>query len=162
MILGKLFEKHFKEQMDKQENVFCLRLPDPMGGFKGLANICDFIVYKYPFLYLFELKTTSGSSLPFANISEKQFYGLKEVEEKFVTIKAGFLVWFYDKDITYFVFPSVLHGLQQQGKKSIRYDNKDVCLIGGEKKKKYFEYNWPNFFQTMEGEGCILTKNYKM
>lgn len=153
MILGKLFEKKFKEQMDNEDDVYCLRLPDPMGGFKGLSNICDFIVYKYPYLYLFELKTTAGPSLPFNNISHNQLHGLKAANEKLSVIKAGFIIWFYDKDITYFTIPQTILDLQEQGKHSIRFDyTKDVIVINGIKKKKYFEYDWKTFFKEMTKE----------
>lgn len=56
---GKLWEQNFKNSM----GVSCIRLYDTTNGFSGVRNPCDFIYYKYPYQYLFELKSTKDKSI---------------------------------------------------------------------------------------------------
>ena len=39
---GKKFEEKFKNDFLKVENATIDRLYDPVGGFRGIKNICDF------------------------------------------------------------------------------------------------------------------------
>ena len=80
---GKIFEEDFKNSIEKIMNV--TRLPDPGQSFNHACrgcekqktrfspqNICDFICYKYPYSYLFELKSHKGKSIPFKAIVTKE------------------------------------------------------------------------------------------
>jgi len=77
---GKIFEEDFKKSL---KDVFFLRLTDPSVSFNQACfkcpnnvtrfskrNICDFVVFKTPILYLIELKSVSGKSIPFKNIKK--------------------------------------------------------------------------------------------
>lgn len=144
---GKQFETLFKEQVSELPDVYVHRIHDQMNGLKGSCNIADFLVYRRPHLYACELKTTQGASLPIANIPETQLNGMYEAIQT-RGVKAYFIVWFIDKDITK-IFPAkyVWRAVNKQGKKSIRYDDENGVLIEGEKLKKYFKYDWSPLFK---------------
>lgn len=68
---GKKFEDRFRA--DWQESVpdsLCYRLYDTMGGFKSIANVCDFICYKYPNIFLIDCKSIQGNTLPFSDLRQ--------------------------------------------------------------------------------------------
>lgn len=113
---GKKFEKDLENS--SPAHVFMHRVRDVM-FMAGSGSICDYIVYKHPNLFLFELKTHKGASLPIAEtyyesgkregelksygvISVKQLDGLKEESDK-LGIKAGFIVNFREKYSTFYV-----------------------------------------------------------
>ena len=54
---GKDFEGQIHTGFDKVRGVSIDRLPDPMAGYAGIKNICDFIVYRYPLQYYIECKS---------------------------------------------------------------------------------------------------------
>ena len=60
---GKRWEQNFKDSL----GLSCIRLYDTTNGFSGVRNPCDFIYYRYPYQYLFELKSTKDKSLYLRN-----------------------------------------------------------------------------------------------
>ena len=78
---GKQFEAIVKKSFEKEPNTYVLRLYDTTNGFIGIANPCDFIVYKYPKLFLIECKTCHGASLPLTNISSNQWKRLLDADK---------------------------------------------------------------------------------
>jgi recombination protein U len=78
MNAGKKFEEDFKKSAEKEMAI--IRLYDPAASFGGGGentrfshrNICDFIGYSHPFMYLFELKSHLGKSVPFDKIITKE------------------------------------------------------------------------------------------
>ena len=68
MNYGKKFENNFKKGVGKE----LVRLYDTTNGYAGVKNPCDFIYYRYPFQYLFELKSVKGSRFDFSNITDNQ------------------------------------------------------------------------------------------
>lgn len=67
---GKLFEADFKQSLQKLGWV-SIRLKDDAQNFYGRnRNICDFIAYSYPMLYLLELKSYNTNSIPLAKITQ--------------------------------------------------------------------------------------------
>ena len=89
---GKKFEEDFKKSMDKY-NIWNYRLKDSSGSWSNSngsrftpKNICDYIAYNNGGLYLLELKSHKGSSLPFAAISDYQLKGLSSID--YLGIKA--------------------------------------------------------------------------
>lgn len=68
MNYGKKFENNFKKGVGKE----LVRLYDTTNGYAGVKNPCDFIYYKYPYQYLFELKSVKGNRLDFSNITDNQ------------------------------------------------------------------------------------------
>ena len=68
MNYGKKFENNFKKGVGKE----LVRLYDTTNGYAGVKNPCDFIYYKYPYQYLFELKSVKGNRFDFSNITDNQ------------------------------------------------------------------------------------------
>lgn len=147
MTLAKNFEKICKAGIEKEAYIY--RIND-FGNLIGISNPCDFIAYKYPYMYMLEMKTTSGSSLPLKNISDYQYNSMLYATIKY-KIKSFFIVWYYDKDVTVAIPVEVIQDIKKLNKKSIKYtyiDNR-IIKLSGKKKKIYFEYNWKEFFKNI-------------
>ena len=140
MSKGKDFEKEFSKQLSSQ--FFVYRLYDTL-GYGKLANIADYIAYKYPYIYLLEMKTTAGASLPFANISETQWNGLLKATNVEGVI-SGFPVWFYDKGVTRFFSIQELTTIDA---KSVRYDSDLGITIEGTRRRVFFDYDIDKFYK---------------
>jgi len=128
--------------------VFIQRIYDYV-DYRNISSIADFYAYKYPYLYLLEMKTTAGASLPFANISGTQWSGLLEAS-KYDGVIAGFPVWFYDKDTTKFISIQEMEGIKKTGVKSVRYDTPHGITIDGTKRRVYWDYEISKFFTDAE------------
>ncbi|GAB6152898.1 hypothetical protein JCM17380_16480 [Desulfosporosinus burensis] len=116
---GKKFEKDIKNSIPA--DVYCYRIKDDGMNFLGVANICDFIVYKYPFLYLWELKSHKGKCIPFSAIREQQLIMLDKIDPKGVS--TGFILNFRDWGETYWVETRKLQCLKgKEERKSISLD----------------------------------------
>lgn len=152
---GKDFEKVIKESFEKVSGVSIDRLHDQTNGFAGSANICDFIVYKYPHEYYIECKSVHGNVLPFRNISKNQWQGMLE-KSKIEGVFAGVICWWIDKDVTMFV---PIKFLQMAKNKNLvglpldyasKWDLTDFrhlpFVIDGRKKRVFFEYDMNTFF----------------
>ena len=100
MDAGKKFEKQFRGCIPS--SVYYYRLKDDMSGFGGINNPCDYFIYDYPHLYLMELKTHKGKSIPFTALTNGQIFGLYEAR-KIRGIKAGFILNFRDIAETYYL-----------------------------------------------------------
>ena len=71
--LGKKGETKLKEWLTHpEEGFFCYRLKDQMSGFFASANMCDFLIYKYPHFYPIECKSTWADRFDFSMLSETQ------------------------------------------------------------------------------------------
>ena len=94
---GKQFEQDFQESCKSQLSL--IRLKDPGSSFNikcagcpkqitrfSPRNICDFIGYLYPNMFLLELKSTKGTSMPFKNIikskTDKRLQQMVHLSEK--------------------------------------------------------------------------------
>lgn len=81
MNTGKIFEEDFKKSVPS--NFFYYRFIDGTSSWGGSSaarfqakNICDCMVYTGSKLYLFELKSHKGKSLPFSCVRSNQIDGL--------------------------------------------------------------------------------------
>lgn len=143
---GKQFEEQIREAFNKLPNTSVIRLIDPQNGYAGVRNICDFVVYQYPFQYLLECKSHYGNTLPFVCITDNQWQGLLDISHNRGVI-AGVMVWFIDHDDTLFIPIRALENLKQLGAKSFNYTlHKDMAIkIDGTKKRILFEYDMNSF-----------------
>lgn len=107
MSRGKKFEEDFQNSGNSIRGVLVERIPDPVGGYKSVANFADFYVYEYPHLYYFELKSRRGKYFQIGgknpDYTEKQYNGLLE-KSNIHGVHAGFLVEFQDYE-QHFYFP---------------------------------------------------------
>jgi len=159
---GKDFEECIKKAFLKVSDVSVDRLPDQMNGYKGGNNICDFIVYSYPYQYYIECKSIHGNTLSiysndekrrYGNISNKQWEGLLE-KSKIYGVVAGIICWWVDKDITLFIDIRALEAMRCIGYKSFRYDDdkwtKLIFSLKGIKKRVFYDYDMKEFLKTIE------------
>lgn len=144
---GKDFEKVIKEAFQKVPGVSIDRIHDQMNGYAGSANISDFIVYKEPYEYYIECKTTHGNTLPFSNITNNQWQGLL-AKSKIKGVHAGIICWWCDHDVTLYIPIQTLETMKNLGKKSVRYDEISLaCVeIKGKKKRVFTDYEMEEFF----------------
>ena len=168
---GKQFEEVVEKCANSVEGAYVLRLYDPQGGYSGVANPCDFILYRNGIMYMVECKSVHGNLLTiygtdpkkaYGNISNTQWNGLLKAHDK--GIVAGILCWWIDKDVTVFI---PIEFLQEYRKhhKSIHYgvasqvewtDNDgnplpdNPVIIKGTKKRVLFDYDFEDFFKQFE------------
>lgn len=151
---GKDFEKEIRAALQLPD-VSLDRFPDPMAGYAGIRNICDFGTYQYPFQCYFELKQRKGNTLNFSSdITKDQWEGLQE-KAMIPGVVAGYIVWFIEHDITTFVPAQELKRLQEQGAKSLNVkdiqDNRvQHILVDGHKKRIMFSYDGQSFLKKLK------------
>lgn len=140
---GKDFEEDFKSSFKgtKYEKGL-MRLYDTQGGYLGISNPCDFIMYSYPNFYMFELKAVQDKRLDFAKIRPNQLEGLSKWSEN-KGVVAGVLVNFYTYSQIFFVPIQLILKLKESGKKSINLDfcNEYCYKVDGSKKRTRFRIN---------------------
>ena len=153
---GKQFEDLIREQFEKIDNITVTRLYDVTMGYKQINNPCDLIVYKKPNILFLECKAVHGNTLNFkSNIRDNQWDKLLAYS-KVPGVIAGILVWFIDRDETYFVDIYWLELLKRQHYKS--FNAKDcfnptfVTPIYGKKKRIFFDYDLVRFLEDIKDE----------
>jgi len=150
---GKDFEKEIRAAF-QHPDISIDRFPDPMAGYAGIRNICDFGVYQHPFSYYFELKQRKDNTLNFKyDITKDQWEGLQE-KATIPGVVAGYIVWFIDHDVTVFIPAQELKRLQIAGAKSLNI--KDIqenkvqnILVPGKKKRIMFTYDGHEFLKLL-------------
>lgn len=148
---GKQFEEVIKKSFLKLKNVSVDRIHDQTNGYAGSSNICDFIVYKYPYQYYIECKSVHGNTFPLSNLTDKQYKGLLN-KSKIYGVCAGVIIWFIDRDSTMFVPIKTILEYKQENKKSIRFDddNKLIIKLKGKKKRVFYDYEMNSLFNVVE------------
>ena len=118
---GKRWEKNFKDSMGLE----CIRLYDPMSGFVGVYNPCDFIYYRYPYQFLFELKSVEAARLPIKlETTMRQIKSMVDLMKTGEGTLGGICVEFRSKKQAFFIPATVaLDFLDVYGKASIKYDD---------------------------------------
>lgn len=104
---GKRFEQNVKDSIPTDTYIY--RFKDGSASWGGndkvrfqSKNICDFMIYKKPYLFLLELKSTKGKSLPLSNIKKHQIDDLLDAD-KYDGIVCGFLIEFSEHNTVYFI-----------------------------------------------------------
>lgn len=178
---GKQFESVIADSFALLPNVSVDRLHDQTNGYLGSTNICDYIVYKKPFIYYIECKSVHGNTLAiygrdpkkaYGDITNKQWEGLKE-KAKIDGVLAGIMCWWVDKDVTKFIPIQLLDIHRESGAKSVRYDTMfgtiqdfdrgaliEAIVLDGKKKRVFFEYNMKQFF--IDGEHLLRGDKYDL
>lgn len=149
---GKDFEECIRSASEALNDVSVIRLIDPQNGFAGVRNICDFIMYRYPYQMFIECKSVHGNTLPFTNITKNQWSGMLE-QSKIDGCIAGVICWFVDHDKTVFIPIEHLEDLKNRGAKSVNVigvdADTDIIEIHGKKKRVFFDYDMDRFFKTL-------------
>lgn len=143
---GKDFEKAIRTCFESLPDVSFDRLPDPMAGYSGVRNICDFSMFHSPDMFYLECKCLYGNTLNYAGaITKNQWDGMYE-KSKIKRCVAGVCVWFIDYDITVFVKIQDLWKHRESGAKSLNItditgeNSVPHFIIDGVRKKVMFRY----------------------
>lgn len=159
---GKKFEQVIRESFERVPGVSIDRLNDNTAGFKGIAGICDFIVYREPYEYYIECKSINRGAFPFSNITDTQWNGLLQ-KSQIKGVFAGVICWWIQKDTTLFIPIQILEAERLGGKKSIRFDHENQFLgyypsieleietieIKGKKKRVFYDYAMEDFLNEL-------------
>lgn len=151
--VGKKFESKLKEDWLKLSDSTIDRLYDPVGGFHGISNVCDFIAYSFPYIFYLECKTIKGNTFPFSNL--KQYEKLL-AKKNIKGVKAGVVIWFYEKDTIMFVPIEEAEKMITDGEKSVNckkvVDNMyekcySIIQIPGIKKRVFIDSDYSVLLQ---------------
>lgn len=156
MNTGKRFEQNFR--ISVPEGIYFFRFRDNSSSWGGnnavrftYSNICDCMLYDGNYLYLLELKSTKGSSLPFTNIRKNQLEELLKAS-KYKNIVAGFIINFSTKDRCFFLsIDNAIEFINTTSRKSFPIDYLELHGIEIEviKKKVNSTYNVNKFIENI-------------
>lgn len=152
---GKDFETEIRKAFSECHDISLDRFLDPMAGYAGVRNICDFGIFKCPYQYYLECKAFSGNTLNFqSGITQNQWDGLLE-KSSIPGVMAGILIWFIEHDRTVFVPIQELKRLRDSGAKSLNIKDilEDKVIytdFPGTKKRIMFTYDARAFMHEMK------------
>ncbi len=116
-ISGKAFENRFREGWKKSfPDGIIIRLYDTTNGYKNISNICDFIGYVYPNIFLLECKAHAGASIPFDKIT--QYDKMKDFVNVY-GLRVGVILYLYEKDKVFYIPIKTIETMKSDGKKSV-------------------------------------------
>lgn len=147
--MGKVFEKDFFKSFPQHTNISIDRVYDTTSGFKGHRTFCDFIVYRYPSIFFFELKSYEGTAIPIKAISDNQFEGL--LNKAYISgVQAGVILNYRIADsveFAYYLDIKQILSLKSNGESiiPIEFAALQGTLLEGTKKRTRFTYNIPSF-----------------
>lgn len=151
---GKEFEVKFKKDFTSSiPNSTIDRLFDPVNGYVSISNIADFIGFCKPSIYYLECKTHKGASLPLANIT--QYDKLKE-KVGIPGVRAGVILWLYEKDIVMYIPISTITKLKNDGKKSVGLkaieEGYNIKVVPSIKKIVFMDSDYSCLLELKDGE----------
>lgn len=113
---GKKFEDRFKQDwLETVSDSVCYRLYDTTNGFKSIANVADFITYKYPNMFMIDCKSTDSNTLNFADIRQYS----KMLEYKGISgLYVGIIWWSVKNDKVIWIPIETLEKIKKEDKKS--------------------------------------------
>lgn len=154
---GKQFEHDFQSSIPS--SVFCYRFRDSASSFGNNSstrftpsNICDFLLFddESKNLFLLELKSVKGCSIPLSNIRKNQIDELTKAGEH--NLIAGFVINFREKDnCTIFITIQEFNKfVETLNKKSININDfkaLDCIEISNQQKKIHYKYDIESFIK---------------
>lgn len=168
---GKQFEKDFENSIVRcGMDMYYKREKDDMGLMRGVFNCYDFLMFYMDTLYLLELKSVKGGTLPYVNIGERKMSketGKLETTykrlEKLVHlsnvhgVKCGFLVEFRKSEEVYYIPAKEMFTLiSQEGEHRKSVDSKfckeHFIQIPRELAKVHYRYRIGECLDAMRGE----------
>lgn len=158
--LGKMFEEDFKKSVPNW--CWCNRYKDGTANFRGdknenvrfqANNICDFEVMADNKLFLLELKSYQGVSIPLSGIRKNQLEGMIKAGS-YKNIKPYFILNFRNVQRVYAIKVQTLYNfILTAERKSIplKWAMENGIEIPGEQKRTRFKYNLEILF----GRECM-------
>lgn len=156
---GKKFEEDFKKSIP--EKYFVYRFKDGTANFNGTKNenvrfqahnICDFEVFAEDKLFLFELKSYKGASIPLSGIRKTQLEEMLKASN-YKNIEPYFLLNFRPLEKVYAIrVQNVQVFIEKAERKSIpvKWCIENGIEIKGVKKKVRFSYDLEELFRISE------------
>ena len=150
---GKAWEAKFKTDFMKSFPDGSIdRLYDPVGGYYGINNICDFIAYDFPQIYYLELKSHKGNTFPFTCLPQ---YDKLTSKVGIKGVRAGVVLWFIDHDQVIYAPISTITKMKNDGKKSINVkelDDYHLIKLPGQRKRVFVECDYRVLKDLDEGD----------
>lgn len=154
---GKQFEKIFKiSWLAAFPKSFIFRVPDQVSGYKTYSqNICDFICYNNPLLYLIECKSHQGNTFPLVNLTQ---YDKLVAKVGIKGVRAGVVLWMIDHDVVVYLPISFITYLKENDYKSFNVKmlddeelNKKFIKIPSVKKRVFLDSDYSCLCNLEEG-----------
>lgn len=153
MTYGKKFEEDLKKSLPS--DAFVHRIKTRNSQYKGDNEIADFLVYRYPHLFIFEAKTTEEKRLPFDMLRPNQIIGIRE-SLQFKGVRGGFVVQFRDPYSHWFIPSTVIDEYLVKGAKSIPirdcYERDDIIEIAFSQARKTCHLNMQELLDRLAQE----------
>ena len=151
---GKQFEQKFKEDFLKTvPNSTLDRLYDVVTGYKAVTQVCDFIGYSKPSIYYLELKSHTGASIPFVNITQ---YNKLLSKVDIPGVRCGIILWLIDKDKVFYIPVKTIQKMKVDGKKSVGLksisDGYRIIEIPSIKKKVFLDSDYSILLTLEDGD----------
>lgn len=153
MNYGKKFENNFKKGVGKE----LVRLYDTTNGYAGVKNPCDFIYYRYPYQYLFELKSVKGSRFDFSNITDNQ----KEQLDFYNHIKGCnpmVVVEFREHKQVYMIPWSTIKRTMQNNRQSLTVDDCEIIVAISKLPVEYQRINFKLDKETFDSRIFLMAQ----
>lgn len=126
-----------------------------MSGYRYTSsNLCDFICFNKNTLFLIELKSHKGASLPFVNITQ---YEKLKAKVGIPGVRAGVVLWLYEKDVGIIYIPiSTITKMKEEGKKSfgIKHLNNieyPSIILPSKKRRIFYDTDYSPLTQLPDG-----------
>lgn len=151
---GKPFEERFKKDwLESFPNSTITRLYDNTSGYVAISNISDYICYNHPYQFFIECKSHKGASIPFDKITQydkmKDVVGVKGV-------RAGVVLWLYDKDKVFYIPISTITEMKKDDKKSVGLkaveEGYNIIEIPSEKLRVFMKSDYSCLMTLKDGE----------
>ena len=151
---GKAFEEKFKDDWKKSfPNGSIDRLYDTTSGYKSVSTVSDFICYNYPYEYYIECKSHKGASFPFTNLTQ---YDKIKMKVGIKGVRAGVVLWLYEKDKVFYIPISTITQMKIDGKKSVGLrsikEGYNIIEIPSKKLRVYMNSDYSCLQDLKEGE----------
>ena len=151
---GKAFEDKFKADFSKLEGVSLDRLYDPVSGFNGIRNICDFIGYKYPSIFYLECKSSQDNTWNFSAYSQ---YEKQLPRVGIYGVRVGVVLWMIKHDVVVYLPTKTIQKMKLDNKKSFNikelYNDKyRIIKIPSVKKRVFMDSDYSVLFDLEEGD----------
>lgn len=143
---GKIFETYFRRSIPKE--VYFYRFKDGTSSWDGgkarfqVKNIADCELFYNGKLFILELKSTKGKSLPYKNIRQSQIDELSRASE-YKDIICGFVIDFSELNECYFIKISQFNEYKNKASRNslpIDYLRENAVKIGVELIRKHKRY----------------------
>lgn len=116
--IGKKAEKKIREWLDRPQDGYSFdRIPDQQSGLYGSKNICDFICFKYPYMYYIESKATEQDRFDLSMITDYQYENLIK-KSRIANVYGLVIVLFATQKRAFIVDIREIEKLKSKGTKS--------------------------------------------